>query len=166
MSNYSKCWIIKPKTLNELSVGHRSSSLEPRLTSYKLRPQRLKKDQMSSTFIKNKIGGSKSDRQNATAKFIRQNGEPSRASGGRELEVSTATEVFQQKSDDVSRQDGGSGQDNGRADTRGVQDRARSVADRGRSFGESVYKSYRLTFRELVFILRTTLQLEILGSCA
>ena len=140
MRNYSKCWIIKPKTLNELSVGHRSSSLEPRLTSYKLRPQRLKKDQMSSTFIKNKIGGSKSDRQNATARFIRENETSSRFGGERLAEVYAKIEVFRNEPDDVSRQDGGSGQDNGRADTRGVQDRARSVADRGRDFVESILR--------------------------
>lgn len=59
-----------------------------------------------------KYEGSESDRQNATASFIRENETSSRSAGGRELEVSTETEVFQQEFDDVSRQDGGSGQDN------------------------------------------------------
>ena len=56
--------------------------------------------------------------------FIRQNEGPSRSRSERLPEVSTEVDVFQDEPDDVSRQDGGSGQDNGRADTRGIQDRA------------------------------------------
>ena len=87
-----------------------------------------------------KYEGSESDRQNATARFIRENETSSRPAGGRESGVATKAEVFRDKPDDVSREDGGSGQDNGRTDTRGVQDRARSVADRGRDFVKSVLR--------------------------
>jgi len=87
-----------------------------------------------------KYEGSESDRQNATARFIRENETSSRFGGERLAEVYAKIEVFRNEPDDVSRQDGGSGQDNGRADTRGVQDRARSVADRGRDFVESILR--------------------------